>query len=91
MRFEAAAGGWHSRSWGNDDNGAVDASAAAGSKGVLVPGGPQARRWRRRPAPAARPNASALVGLAVPPIATTTSTGPCAALVAPSADVGLLR
>jgi hypothetical protein len=91
MRFEAAAGGWHSRSWGNDDNGAVDASAAAGSKGVLVPGGPQARRWRRRPAPAARPNASALVGLAVPPIATTTSAGPCAALAAPSADVGLLR
>jgi hypothetical protein len=90
MRF-AAGGGWHSRSWGDDDNGAVDASATAGSKGLFVPGGPQARRRRRRPAPAARPNAAALAGLAVPPVPTTTSAGPCAALAAPGADVGLLR
>jgi len=69
----------------------VDASAAAGSEGLSVQGGPQARRRRRgRPAPAARPHAAPLAGLALPPSAAAPA-GPRAALAAPGAAVGLLR
>lgn len=76
----------------DDDDGAVDASAADGSEGLFVPGGPQARRRRRgRPAPAARPHAAALAGLALPPAAAAAPAGPRAPLAAPGAALGRLR